>query len=184
MKRGLHLVAAVIATQAAAIVVYKLVEHQRITGRSASARLGRDPPEPVDLAMPGLVLRKRDGERVVFRAPARSTLLHFWATWCPPCRAELPGLLALPDEHPLDVVAVALDDDWANVERFLEGRSMSDVRLGDAREARRALGVRSLPVTFLVEPSGRISLWFAGARDWTDAAFLRTWLENRPARNT
>ena len=175
MKRGLRLAAIVVATQAVAIGVYQLVEHQRIAGRFASAHLRKDPPEPLDLAMPGLLLRERDGDRVIFRAPARKTLVHFWATWCPPCRAELPGLLALPDEHPIDVLAVALDDDWASVERFLDGRSMSDVRLGDAGEVQRVLGVRTLPVTFFVEPSGRISLWFEGARDWTDAAFLRTW---------
>src|SRR5690606_32761620 len=148
--------------------VYWLVEQRRSPEQSEAAELGKGPPERVDMAMPDLAVRRPDGSRGHFRAPERPTLVHFWATWCPPCRAELPGLLALPGEHPVEVVAIALDDDWADVERMLDRRSLSRVVLADSGEVDRALGIRTLPVTLLVLPSGRVRLRFDGARDWTD----------------
>lgn len=177
MKRSVRLVVALVAVQAALIGVYWIVEHQRTPEGSEDATLGVAPPQRVDLAMTPLALLKRNGDRVDFRTPDRPTLVHFWATWCPPCRAELPGLLVLPNEHPVGVMAVALDDDWAEVDGFLDGLPTSDVFLGDAGEVERALGVRTLPVTFLVQPSGRISFRFDGARDWTDTGFVEAWIE-------
>lgn len=184
MKRPACLVVAVLAVQAMLTGVYWLVEHGRVPERAEHRSLGTEPPQRVDLAVPQLDVRKRDGSRVDLRAPLRPTLVHFWATWCPPCRAELPGLLALPDEHSVDVMAVALDDDWADVERFLDGLPMSGVLLGEASEAERVLGVRTLPVTFLVQPNGRISLRFDGARDWTDVAFLQALASRLPMRSS
>jgi thiol-disulfide isomerase/thioredoxin len=182
MKRHLRLVIALIATQAAVFGVYWLVEQQRTPERSEGTTLGTAPPERVDAPMTPLALRRPDGSRMDFRRPERLTLLHFWATWCPPCRAELPGLLGLPKEHPVDVMAVALDKDWAEVEGFLDGLKGSSVLLGEAADAERTLGVRSLPVSFLVRPNGRIAFRFDGARDWTDTVFLKTWIKDIEAQ--
>jgi thiol-disulfide isomerase/thioredoxin len=124
-----------------------------------------------------LSLRVRGGDRLDLRGLARPTLLHFWATWCAPCRVELPGLLALPETHPVQVVAVALDRDWADVEQFLGGREFSNVYLADAAEVETALGVQTLPVTYLVQPGGQLRLRFDGARDWTDTRFVRSWMK-------
>ncbi len=108
----------------------------------------------------------------------RPTLVHFWATWCPPCRVELPGLLALPDGHPVDVVAIALDRDWTDVERFL-GRPSSRMTLGDAAEIERQFGVHSLPVTYLVGSDGHLRFRFDGARDWRNSRFVLDWIGPR-----
>ncbi|WP_428261514.1 TlpA family protein disulfide reductase [Haliangium sp.] len=129
------------------------------------------------MAMPALTVRRRDGGAVALAPFARPTLVHVWATWCPPCRAELPGLLALPSEHAVDVVAIALDDRWGDVDRFLDDLDASSVVLGSSEEVERVLGVRSLPVTFFVQADGRISLRFDGARDWTDEAFVEAHVE-------
>ncbi len=136
--------------------------------------------------MPALSLTARDGTSAGLPTTQRRTLVHFWATWCPPCRFELPGLLALSDDGRVDVVAIALDDDWADVDRFLDRRAGANVFLGNASEARSALGVHTLPVTFVVE-SGQIRLRFDGARDWSDSTFSNTWVRTddlgSPARS-
>jgi len=176
MKRVARFVAVLIALQGAFIGIYILVESSRVDEAADGELLGVEPPRRVDVAMPRLVFQTRKGGQVELRSPKRPTLVHFWATWCPPCRGELPGLLALPDEHQVEVVAVALDENWADVERFLGGDAGSQIVLGDTSGLERALGVRELPVTLLLQPNGRISLRFNGARDWSDEAFVKSWI--------
>ena len=132
MNRSVRVVLAIAATQVALVVIYWLVEGRRSSDRRAEAELGTAPPQRVDGLMLSLSLRAHDGTRHELRDVDRATLVHFWATWCPPCRTELPGLLAIPEKHPVDVVAIALDRDWSEVERFLDGRPPATVFIGDA----------------------------------------------------
>lgn len=178
MNRTVRWVLAIVAVQAALIGLYWLVEHQRASDEVSA--LGTASPRRVDMTMPALTVRLRDGSAARLpssgRSSGRHTLVHVWATWCPPCREELPGLLALPTEHAVDVVAIALDKSWVEVDRFLGGVDASNVFLADSEDVERALGVRNLPVTFLLQAEGRITLRFDGARDWTDEAFVKTYL--------
>jgi thiol-disulfide isomerase/thioredoxin len=177
MSRTARWVLAIAALQAALVGVYWLVEHQRAP--KANDSLGTEPPQRVDVPMPSLTVARRRESRSELLSPQRRTLVHVWATWCPPCRAELPGLLAVPSQHDLDVVAVALDRSWNDVDRFLGDMNAPNIVLAGSEDVERALGVRTLPVTFLVEADGRLTLRFDGARDWTDEAFVRTYLEER-----
>lgn len=175
MKGSTRVIIGVFLVQAALAGVYWLVENRR-SGDGPSEPLNTSPPVQVEGHIEGVSVRTFDGALVDLPSLERPTLIHFWATWCPPCRVELPGLLRLPDEQPFDVLAIALDRDWADVERFLGRRPSSRVLLGDAAEVEKRVGVRSLPVTYLVGPGGRLRLRFDGARDWTDPVFLTTWL--------
>ncbi len=179
MSRNARWVLAVVIVQAALVGLYVLVEHRRAP--SEARALGTEPPQRVDVTMPSLQLQRRDGSIVELSPSRRPTLVHVWATWCPPCRAELPDLLELPTKHPVDVVAIALDQSWADVDRFLGqlpgGLDASTIILARSEDVERALGVRSLPVTFVMQPKGRLTLRFDGARDWTDEAFIATYIE-------
>lgn len=177
MSRGARWVLTVIALQAVLLGAYWVVERQRVREPSAARALGTEPPQRIEMSMPPLILQRRDGGTAGMSPPTQPTLVHIWATWCPPCRAELPALLALPTERSVDVVAIALDKDWAAVERFLDGQPASHVFLGDSTQVERALGVRSLPVTFLLTPGeSRVALRFDGARDWANEVFAERWL--------
>lgn len=164
--------------QVALVGLYWLVEAQRSSDRRAEAELGTAPPQRVEGLMPALSLWAPDGSRHELRDVDRPTLVHFWATWCPPCRTELPGLLAIPENHPVDVVAIALDRDWRAVEHFLDGRPPATVFIGDATQAEASFAIRTLPVTYLVGAGGKLRLRFDGARDWTDRTFLSSWMED------
>ena len=176
MNLTLRVVVAVAASQVVLVGIYWLVESGRTRHGGSGPALGVHRPQRVDERIKPLWVGARDGRRLNLRTLQRPTLVHFWASWCPPCRKELPALLALPDTHPLDVVAAALDREWADVDRFLGGPRRTTVFLADTAEVEAALGVRTLPVTFLVEPGGWLALRFEGARDWTDSAFLGTWI--------
>jgi thiol-disulfide isomerase/thioredoxin len=175
MNRTLRSVLAIVTVQATLVGVFWLVEHQRAPKIAES--LGTEPPQPVDVPMPALSVVRRDGSRGELPSSGRRTLMHVWATWCPPCRAELPGLLDMQPKHGVDVVAIALDQSWGDVEGFLGDIDLSNVVLAAGGDVERALGIRSLPVTFLVEADGRVSLRFDGTRDWTDQAFVRAYIE-------
>lgn len=101
-------------------------------------------------------------------ADARGTvvLLHFWATWCPPCVAELPGLLELGREGTVRVIAVSLDDDWSAVREFFAGDVPPEVVRASSSAAAKAYGVSVLPETYVIGADGMLRLRIAGERDW------------------
>ena len=172
MSRSARWVFAIVAVQAALLGVYGLVERER--SRHALEAPGTDLPQRVDRPIPSLDIQRRDGSRSVLQSTGRRTLVHVWATWCPPCRAELPGLLELPSRQDVAVVAIALDQSWEDVEAFLGDMSAANVALAASEDVERSLRIRTLPVTFLVEADGQIVLRFDGARDWADLGFVQT----------
>lgn len=99
-------------------------------------------------------------------------LLNFWATWCAPCRAEMPSLQALQDQMgggDLEVVTMAFGrHNPAAMERFWEETDVTTLPLHlDARsELARGLGVRGLPHTFVLDRDGRVVAQLIGEADW------------------
>jgi thiol-disulfide isomerase/thioredoxin len=101
------------------------------------------------------------------------TLLHLWATWCPPCLAEIPQVLRLERdlaELPgFRVLLVAVADNQGQVEGFL-GKDDADRVLYDPRwEISTRLGTRQLPETYLLVGGKEIEK-FVGATEWDDPA--------------
>jgi thiol-disulfide isomerase/thioredoxin len=87
-------------------------------------------------------------------------LLNFWATWCPPCRAEIPMLIQLKDLYKdrLVVVGVSLDDDPADdVKKFAATNRFNYPVVMATRELIKAYGgVPALPTTFVINPDGKV----------------------------
>jgi DsbE subfamily thiol:disulfide oxidoreductase len=88
-------------------------------------------------------------------------ILDFWATWCPPCRAEIPGLIDLRKEHGkqgLAVVGVSLDQDGAPaVKTFMEKLGIHyPVVLADQKVLEACGGIEAIPTTFIIDRKGRI----------------------------
>jgi len=88
-------------------------------------------------------------------------VLNFWATWCPPCRAEIPGFIRLQDEFREEgvvFVGVALDEEGAEVvEPYSRQRGINyPVLLDRGAVARQFDGGRVVPTTFLIDRQGRI----------------------------
>lgn len=103
----------------------------------------------------------------------RPALLHFWATWCAPCRDELPRVLALASSlAEVDVWCVATDAKWEAVLGYFHGQvPASVVHDVDGKLAQR-LGVSELPDSYLVDQFGRVHARALGTRRW-DATALR-----------
>lgn len=88
-------------------------------------------------------------------------ILDFWATWCPPCRMEIPGFIELQKQYAdkgLVVIGVSLDQDGAaGVKQFMDKQGMTyPVVLGDQKIVSAFGGVEGIPTTFIIDRKGRI----------------------------
>lgn len=175
MKHPLRWLLAIVLIQVALIGGYRLIEKRR-TAEPSTPVLSTQPPHEVSLELPPLTLINEDGTSKQLEL-TRPTLVHIWASWCEPCRDELPLILALPDSHGLDLYAISIDDSWSPLTSLLRGLPTTNIFLGRRAEIERPLSVRTLPVTFLIKPdSDEPVLRFDGARDWGDAGFRGRWL--------
>jgi len=105
-------------------------------------------------------------------------VVNFWATWCAPCRDELPSLERLRDAlrgRPFEVLAVNVAEGESRVKRFLaEVPLRLPILLDRDGDAQRAWKVRGLPATFLLDREGSIRFWYLGELDWAHPKILRT----------
>lgn len=97
------------------------------------------------------------------------TLVHFWATWCPPCLTEIPSILRLEQDYHLrpgfSLVMIAVSDENDKVKTFL-GEAIGENLFDDWKVAR-SYGTEKLPETHLVV-DGKVVHSFIGATDWDD----------------
>jgi len=91
-------------------------------------------------------------------------LVDFWATWCGPCIAELPNVLAAYEKHKaqgFEIVGISLDQDRGKLDAFLKARNMTWRQHFDGKgwqnEVAQAWGVQSIPATYLIGPDGKLA---------------------------
>ena len=111
---------------------------------------------------PGWELQDLDGKTVHSSDfKGKVVILDFWATWCPPCRAEIPGFIELQKKYQaqgLAVVGVSVDQASSDtVKSFAQQMGMNySVVLADAKIAGDYGGIEGLPTTFVIDRTGSI----------------------------
>jgi thiol-disulfide isomerase/thioredoxin len=137
-------------------------------------------PWPARLATPALTLPGWDGAPWRLEsARGKPVLLNFWASWCEPCRAEMPALELLAARHEaqgLLVMAVNFRETDAALRRFLEASATSLPILRDSDgAAAKAFGVRTFPSTVAISRQGRALSTLVGEIDWSSPP-ARRWV--------
>jgi peroxiredoxin len=89
-------------------------------------------------------------------------LLNFWATWCGPCKIEIPWFIDFEQRYKdrgFAVLGVSMDEDgWESVKPYIEGRKVNyRVVIGNDEVADQYGGVSSLPTSFILDQTGRIA---------------------------
>ena len=111
-------------------------------------------------AFPALTLTGLDGGyAAVSDFKGQPVLINFWATWCGPCRMELPVIQRFYDKYNgrgLVVLAVSTDAQKSVVPPFLQKMKLSLPIYGTTVDDQARLGVASIPTTFLVDGNGNI----------------------------
>ena len=129
-------------------------------------------------ATPALVGEALGGERFDLRQhQGRVVLVNFWATWCDPCREEMPSFERLRDKlrgRPFTVVTVNYGEGSERIRAFLKRHRIAlPVVLDPEKEAAKAWGAGGLPMTFLIDAQGRVRYSAFGECDWSEGEPLR-----------
>lgn len=106
-------------------------------------------------------------------------LLHFWATWCPPCITEIPALERLADDFAgrpgFQIMMVAVDDELEKVRPFVGHQRAFSVLYDPQWEVAHRYGTRKLPETYVIVNGRKIEkLKFVGATNWDDPEIRAT----------
>lgn len=125
-------------------------------------------------AAPELPIFDRSGKRIdLTREKGRVLIVHFWATWCPPCVEETPALSrfweTMKDRGDVSLYAISVDKDWKTVDNFVKKNSSAIPLFHDpgAATAKR-FGSTQYPETYIVNRKGRVIFRVQGAVDWAD----------------
>ncbi len=105
-------------------------------------------------------------------------VVNFWATWCPPCRAEIPSMQRAWDilkKHNVTLLAIHVGGNEDKIWSFLTDFNVDFPVLLDARsKVSRRWPMMGLPTTFIIDPQGKIALRAIGGREWDDPALIKS----------
>ena len=123
-------------------------------------------PENGRKAAANFVLANIDGGEWNFAEHrGKVVVVNYWATWCPPCRFETPGLVSFADEYKsrgVEMVGVTVDEDLAAVPLFVEKYQMKYPILVSGFNPNISAEEMSLPTTFLYDKNGRLAKKYTG----------------------
>ena len=129
---------------------------------------------PVFVEAPRVTLFDRQETPVPLeRYRGRVVFVNFWATWCGPCVAEMPSLIALHralDPADIAFVSIAEDDSWPPVDAYLRRNPLPfDIYRDRPPRVEEPFAAKNYPTSFIIDRDGQVLYRFRGARDWAAA---------------
>jgi thiol-disulfide isomerase/thioredoxin len=118
-----------------------------------------------------------DGKNIrLSQLKGKIVFLNFWATWCPPCRAEMPSIEALYQrfkDTDIEFFAIDIAENAKTVKKFVEDNKLHFPILLDSSESVSGnYNIQSIPVTVIVGRDGKMILLSVGARSWNSPAII------------
>lgn len=129
--------------------------------------------------MPDFKLKDLEGkEHSPEQYRGRVLLINFWATWCPPCLAEMESmarLLELEKDQDFSILAIAMNQTDEQVKEYADKTPQPFPLLPDADgKVSEAFGVTGLPTSFLTTRAGQLAFKAQGGRQWDAKRMVRT----------
>lgn len=146
-----------------------------ITSRNQDGNSSSSPFRPA----PGFSLQDAAGKTHDLSGYSGDVLLvHFWASWCPPCLSEIPQWVELANNfkgRPFQMIAISEDDKWADAQKVLpaEGLPSNITSLLDIKgQVADRYGSYQFPETYLLNGKHEIVAKWVGGQDWKDPKLL------------
>jgi len=129
---------------------------------------------PGDFSLPSVSLQagqENAGKNLSLSAlKGKVVFLNFWATWCPPCRAEMPSMEALYNryrEKGLEILAVNCGEERAQILAFLRNNKFTfPVALDRDGKTSSIYGIQAIPTSYIIDREGMIILRLVGSINW------------------
>ncbi|RKX80043.1 MAG: TlpA family protein disulfide reductase [Spirochaetes bacterium] len=120
---------------------------------------------------PDFTLKTLDGEnRSLSSYHGKLVFLNFWATWCPPCREEMPAMENLHrqlKEEAFAMVGVNLQESLQTVKDFIKQNGYTfEILMDSSGKIGGTYGVRSIPTTYLIDKNGIVLAGIIGGAEW------------------
>ena len=155
------------ATCVVALFASKIFDHTVGTRLKLEMALQVQPAQGLP---PDIALTDRQGKPFKLSdLRGKVVFVNFWATWCEPCRQEMPSLFELARTAGPDVVFVAatVDDSWEPVDAVFQGAQVPVQLVMDKDRALAGkLGTDKFPESFIIDRDGTLRYRIVGARDW------------------
>ena len=127
-------------------------------------------------AAPELPIYDRAGKKIdLTQEKGHLTIVHLWATWCPPCVEEIPALSKFWDRYrgrsDIKLYSISVDKDWKTIDDFAKKNpnNLPTYRDPEAKTALR-FGSTQYPETYIVNSSGRVIYRVQGGVEWNDGS--------------
>ena len=134
--------------------------------REANIRVIDPKIKPIDFTLPLL----NGGTASLSANKGKVIILNFWATWCPPCRAEMPSMETLYQRFKnegLEILAVNLGENQATVRQFIQNnRYTFPVPLDSNNRIGAIYGVEAIPTSYILDRDGKIIARIVGSINW------------------
>ncbi len=135
---------------------------------------GKAPPNITEgVKAPGFTVRDLNGKEVnLAELQGKVVLVNFWATWCPPCREEIPSMVKLNRlmaDRPFQMLALSVDEGGRQtVEEFFRRKGVSLPTLIDTdQQVAKLYGVTGVPRSFIIDKKGVVRKKVVGGLDWS-----------------
>jgi peroxiredoxin len=166
MRRWIPLIGGLIVGLGLGLVLLGLLKSDNSPGEESIDKPDPHPVPSLDAPAPDFELSALTGERIQLEDyRGQVVLLNFWATWCGPCRLEMPAFQSRADQFDGELAVVALNNAEApeDVQTFVDELDLSfDILLDPNGEIQRLYLVRGYPTSFLIDPEGVIRVQHVG----------------------
>ncbi|WP_108669279.1 redoxin domain-containing protein [Peribacillus acanthi] len=145
---------------------------QKKEDNAPGLKIGKDAPD--------FELQTLDGQKVALSdLKGKKVMLNFWATWCPPCKAEMPEMEEFQQQLSKDEVILAVNIDPQNdVEGFIDSMGVTfPIALDEGGEVNKMYKILTIPTTYFIDSEGVIQEKFIGAMSLKDMKELMGNLE-------
>jgi cytochrome c biogenesis protein CcmG/thiol:disulfide interchange protein DsbE len=166
----------VIAGVVAVLALGLYITTVRLGAELFPLKVGSKAPDFAAVTLPDARVEATAVEKGIADYRGEIVLLNIWATWCKPCRVEMPSMQKLHERlgpKGLKVVAVSVDDPGmeAKIRAFAEEYKLTfEILHDEAAAIRRDYRTTGVPETFIIGRDGTIRRWLIGADDWASPA--------------